>query len=185
MEESFLRQLFLQRLPNTAQVVLASTSDALSLEQLADLADKVLEVAQPQVVTSIASACAPSPVEEHLHVFDERLARMESAIYSLQINSDTRQSQSDSTFHQQYQAPCNSGNRGRGQFQGRGHFRGRGRGENFFTNNRNRSPSPYRYRSLVHESPECWYHWRFGNKATRCEAPCKFSPKANNNQGNE
>ena len=42
---SFLRELFLQCLPANVRMVLASTSATASLEELADLADKVVEVA--------------------------------------------------------------------------------------------------------------------------------------------
>ena len=41
---------------------------------------------------------------------------------------------------------------------------------------RTRSPSPY---PMVSSSPSrqevCWYHDRFGSKATKCQPPCKFS----------
>ena len=46
---SFLRQLFLQRLPANIQMVLASTDSSMALKKLADLADKVMEVATPTV----------------------------------------------------------------------------------------------------------------------------------------
>ena len=43
----FVRELFLQRLPAHVRMVLASTSDSTSLEDLANLADRVMEVAPP------------------------------------------------------------------------------------------------------------------------------------------
>ncbi len=55
-EGTFLQELFLQRLPANVRMVLASTgTSATTLEQLADLADKVVEVA----VTS----ASPQPPE--------------------------------------------------------------------------------------------------------------------------
>ena len=48
-DSAFLRELFLQRLPGNVRMVLASTSDTTSLENLAQLADKVVEVAAPSV----------------------------------------------------------------------------------------------------------------------------------------
>ena len=42
---TFLRELFLQRLPSNVRMVLASADPATELEKLADLADKVMEVA--------------------------------------------------------------------------------------------------------------------------------------------
>ena len=50
-DQSFLRQLFLQRLPPNVRMVLASTKDNEDLESLASLADKVVEVASPAVNT--------------------------------------------------------------------------------------------------------------------------------------
>ncbi|XP_063951644.1 uncharacterized protein LOC135153207 [Lytechinus pictus] len=47
LEDSILKQLFLQRLPNNVRIILASSSDAVPIEQLAELADKILEVAVP------------------------------------------------------------------------------------------------------------------------------------------
>ena len=46
---SFLRELFLQRLPSNVRMVLASTGGAVSLGDLAQLADKIVEVATPSV----------------------------------------------------------------------------------------------------------------------------------------
>lgn len=40
--------------------------------------------------------------------------------------------------------------------------------------NRKRSSSRNRY-----QEDFCWYHKRFGNKAKRCQPPCKFSQKGN------
>ena len=46
---SFLKELLLQRLPSNVCMVLASTGDAVGLEELAQLADKIVEVATPSV----------------------------------------------------------------------------------------------------------------------------------------
>ncbi|XP_030836005.1 uncharacterized protein LOC115921857 [Strongylocentrotus purpuratus] len=56
LEEGIFKQLFLQRLPSNAQLVLASSRDSVSLDQLAALADRILEVYVPpvNVVTSPA-----------------------------------------------------------------------------------------------------------------------------------
>ena len=55
MDNSVLRELFLQRLPANVRMVLASTPDQASLENLAQLADKIVEVATPSVSTVSAS----------------------------------------------------------------------------------------------------------------------------------
>lgn len=33
------------------------------------------------------------------------------------------------------------------------------------------------------EFDTCWYHFKFGQKARNCKAPCKFTPKAENSVG--
>lgn len=54
-DASFLRELFLQRLPPNVRMVLAST-DTTELEKLAQLADKIVEVATPPVSTVTSSS---------------------------------------------------------------------------------------------------------------------------------
>ena len=48
---SFLRELFLQRLPPNVRMVLASADTSLDLSKLADMADKVMEVVTPTVAS--------------------------------------------------------------------------------------------------------------------------------------
>ena len=57
---SFIRELFLQRLLANVRMVLASAGDTVSLEELAQLADKVVEVAAP----SISAVSAPQLTAE-------------------------------------------------------------------------------------------------------------------------
>ena len=47
LEEGILQKLFLQRLPINAQLILASSSDTIPIDQLAIHADKIIEVALP------------------------------------------------------------------------------------------------------------------------------------------
>lgn len=56
LHTSFLRELFLQRLPHNVRMVLASTPDATTLDKLAEMADKIIEVATP----SVASVSTPT-----------------------------------------------------------------------------------------------------------------------------
>jgi len=50
-DAAFMRELFLQRLPSNVRMVLASTPDTGNIEDLAQLADKVVEVAVPSVAS--------------------------------------------------------------------------------------------------------------------------------------
>ena len=59
LEDRILRQLFLQRLPQNVHLILASSSDTVYLEQLAVIADKIIEVAPPPTVAACSNT--PSP----------------------------------------------------------------------------------------------------------------------------
>ena len=58
LEDSILRQLFVQRMPTNVQQILASSSETLSITQVAELADRILAVAAPGFVTAVT---APPP----------------------------------------------------------------------------------------------------------------------------
>ncbi len=76
---SFLWELFLQRLPPNVRIVLASTPDGTSLEKLADLADKIMEVATPSVA-AVAAHPALSTEVEHLR---EEVSQLEKLVQKL------------------------------------------------------------------------------------------------------
>ena len=52
-DSAFVRQLFLQRLPPSVRMVLASSSADLSLQQLAEMADRILEVSHVPTVAPV------------------------------------------------------------------------------------------------------------------------------------
>ena len=53
---SCIHEIFLQQLPANISMVLASTNDSISLHELAQLADKIIEVAAPQSVFTVHSS---------------------------------------------------------------------------------------------------------------------------------
>ena len=59
LDESFIRELFLQRLPSNVRVVLATSPSTTPLENLAELADRVTEVAA-HTVAAISPSTTPS-----------------------------------------------------------------------------------------------------------------------------
>ena len=63
-DRSFICELFLQRLLANVRMVLASTSDSVSLNELAQLADKIVEVAAPQSVSTVRSSNLSDEVEK-------------------------------------------------------------------------------------------------------------------------
>ena len=58
-DTSFLRELFLQRLPSNVRMVLASSGNSISLDQLAQLADQIMDVATPTVASVAAPQSSP------------------------------------------------------------------------------------------------------------------------------
>lgn len=74
----FLRELFLQRLPPNVQIVLTSTPDTGNLDNLAQLADKIIGVAIP--VSAIAAVSTTSELE-HLH---KEVTELKSVLQALQ-----------------------------------------------------------------------------------------------------
>ena len=60
---ALLKELFLQRLPANVRMVLASADDTTDLAKLADMADKVIEVAAPSV-SAIAHTSSDTEVEK-------------------------------------------------------------------------------------------------------------------------
>ena len=63
MDSSFLCGLFLQCLPTNVHMVLASAPESITLEDLAQLADKVTEVAAP-TVSSVTTSQFTSELEQ-------------------------------------------------------------------------------------------------------------------------
>lgn len=61
---SFLRELFLQRLPPNVRMVLASADPSTTLENLADMADKIIEVSTPTVAAMSTVSVDNSEVKQ-------------------------------------------------------------------------------------------------------------------------
>ena len=79
-DSAFLRELFLQRLPSQVRMVLASADDSVSLAQLAQLADKILEVAVP---SSVASVETPSSLASDVEQLRAQVSELQETIKSL------------------------------------------------------------------------------------------------------
>ena len=59
-DDAFLKQLFLQRLPANVQMVLASADPSTDLPKLAEMADKINEVASPPTVAATSRPASSS-----------------------------------------------------------------------------------------------------------------------------
>ena len=74
-DDTLLRQLFLQRLPAQVQSILAVSKDSVSLEDMAELADRILDVQPPEPPRTVAELS-----RDHL---SERLSRLERMVERL------------------------------------------------------------------------------------------------------
>ena len=76
---SIIKELFMQRLPTNVRMVLAAASEKTPLEELATLADKIMEVALPSIATVATPPQATSEVE-HLRAENASLRKQISAL---------------------------------------------------------------------------------------------------------
>ena len=153
LNESFLRELFLQRLPANVRMVLASSPSNTPLESLAELADRVIEVATPTVasVTPMATSQHPPPPA----------MATTPPVTAVDPHAPTSQQ-----FEQllaglaKLQATVTNLARARSKTPRR----------------RSRLPSPAPTSGSSPDDHTCWYHRKFGEEARKCTAPCKFHP---------
>ena len=84
-DPKFLRELFLQRLPSNARMVLASSSDDVSLDELAQLADRIMDVSTP----TVAAVSSPSMTSE-LEQLRSEVTRLNALVQKLQLSTRTQ-----------------------------------------------------------------------------------------------
>ena len=75
LDSAIIRQLFLQRLPPSVSMVLASISATLSVTQLAEMADRILEVANPPTIAPVST-----PATSDIKQLTDNLTRLISAL---------------------------------------------------------------------------------------------------------
>ena len=78
-DSAFVRQLFLQRLPPSVSIVLASSSATLSLPQLAEMADKILEVVNPPAVIAVTDPNG-SDMRQLIDILTRLITMLESSL---------------------------------------------------------------------------------------------------------
>lgn len=141
--DDFLKTIWISRLPVGIQTVLAGQPASAALEDLADLADRVNDVATPSPSVSAADGARSSSIISELTKEIAELRRQFNQAFASNRNSRPRS------------RPTQSG--------------------------RNRSSSRQRSQSNYRKHPLCWYHGKFGDKASKCIRPCDY--KAENLKG--
>ena len=162
LEDRILKQLFLQRLPSNVQLILASSSDTVPIAQLADLADKIVEVALPvgpAMSTLVAPHSAPPPPVD-IKPPSSDMQHLQAQVQQLTLQVSKLTSHMLGAVHQSRSS--------RDRSRDDAHQRAPSRGSS----------------AQRHSAGECWYHWRFGSLARKCIPPCNFQPETSP-QGNE
>ncbi|XP_045454943.1 uncharacterized protein LOC123664443 [Melitaea cinxia] len=136
--DDFLRTIWVSRLSHGIQTVLAGQPSSSCIDDLADLADRIHELAtsspmvasasQPQTSSSSGVEALTREVAELRRQFQQLASERRSRSNTRSTRSSQRRSASRSK----------------------------------------RSQSNFR------KYPLCWYHWKFGVKASKCIKPCDF-----------
>ena len=166
LEISIFRQLFLQRLPHQVQTVLASSRDTMTVQQLAELADKIIEVSPPSRPCFSTSSMTASIVSPPSQPEDDNVKKLAEQVQqlTLQVQSLTKE------LHQDRGRP--------NRYSGRRRSRSRSR-------SRDRN-SQGDHQPKAHAGAECWYHWQYGENAKKCTPPCSWqnNQRSSSSQGN-
>jgi hypothetical protein len=147
--EAIIRQSFFSNLPNTVRAALLTLPDH-TLDQLATMADSMIEACTsdaPVYAVSVGGAVGGVPAPVAPTLSDSQFGILCSMMSS--ITADV------SALKAKEQKRGRSMSRGRGD-RGRSQSRGRNDEEN---------------------DDYCWYHNRWGNKATTCKPPCIWVAK--------
>ncbi len=103
LDTSFLRELFLQRLPQSIRIVLASTPDGTALDKLAEMADKIMEVATPSIsAMNTPSWCGTTPLPSSATDMEQLrsdMQRLEKLVRQLSRTRSSSQSSRHSSRH--------------------------------------------------------------------------------------
>ena len=100
-DSSFIRELFLQRLPSSVRMVLASTRRDTSVEELAQIADKIMEVATPSIS---AVTTTPLQLDAEMEQLRSEVTHLANLVKSL---TQRRRSPSPNRRHRQPTTDCN------------------------------------------------------------------------------
>lgn len=155
--EPVLRNLWLQRLPTHSQEILSCMDDT-DLNKLAEAADKILEINKPVGIFAVNSASSSnkSNVENnHLVSQINALSNRVEELFS-KLNPSRSRSRTDSLAPNQNNHRNKSGQR-----------------------------SQSRSKEQVKKHPTCWYHYKFGANAQKCQKPCDFGANRSNSQNSE
>ena len=79
-EGAFVCQLFLQRMPPSVRMVLASASTTLTLPQLAEMADRIVEVTNPPTVAPVTASQSTMDLQQLTDNLTRLIAALDTSI---------------------------------------------------------------------------------------------------------
>ena len=83
-DDTILRELFLQRLPSNVRMVLAPSGTSVTLDNLAEMADRILEVSSPAIA---AMRAPPPPVSTEIASLRSEVRQLQKMMQSLSLRS--------------------------------------------------------------------------------------------------
>lgn len=150
--DTVLKPLWLTRLPTSTQAILATQANS-DLDALAVLADAVL-AANQQARPQVAETTVSTST---LETMMERLTILMTSKIG-EVANTLRKEMAEIREDQHQHQFCRSRSRSSSHPRSRSHS------------------------SSQHHDGVCWYHQRFGDKATRCTKPCQYVLAASGNE---
>jgi hypothetical protein len=98
LEPSIMKQLFLQRLPSNAQLILAWTADEMDTASLAKMADKIVEVAPVHsTLSTVVPQSAPPPTAQSTEMIELRdlVAQLTTTITNFSLHTSLQQARTE------------------------------------------------------------------------------------------
>jgi hypothetical protein len=167
-DQNILKHLWLQQLPHNTQAILAV--GAHTITQAADIADKIHQVYKPVEVASFNQNKPPEPRDTDLV---KEIGSLRSQQYRTPDPRDTDLVRELNSLRLQVERLQNDLTQQTHQPRGRNRSRSP---QPRNISHRNRSRSRPRY---TEPSDICFYHNKYGNRAFKCQPPCKYRKSGN------
>lgn len=149
-----LKQLWMKKLPKVINVALVASGKT-NIQDLTEIADKIWEVSQPENVSSVKKNSNDIVSSEFLKTFSSlsckynELQNEVSELKKIVTQKHSSRSRSPECSHCKCRSRSSSIN-----------YRGR-------SNDKFSEKGAY-----------CWYHFKYGKRASKCQAPCNFNTKS-------
>lgn len=164
ISEQLIKKLWLRRLPQVINLALIPQSDK-PVSEMLSLADQIWEATQYSQISCMSthsSSSASTMQSAQITELKDEINNLKDMIYTLSVNNQQHTSQytRSRNFNREHSENRNRSN---------------SRYRSYSLNRSNNKPHNAQSRTVNSYSNQmCWYHSRFGQQATRCQAPCSF-----------